>query len=122
QAGEFGFVLLAYSVSNNVLAAAVADQLLLVVTLSMLLSPGLFILYQRVIAPRFICEQAKRDEEEFPDDSHVIIAGSGRMGGLVDRILQAGGYKTTVIDYNYKQLEALERVGIRNFFGDATRP
>ncbi|WP_212747959.1 NAD-binding protein, partial [Pseudoalteromonas ruthenica] len=108
--------------SNNVLAAAVADQLLLVVTLSMLLSPGLFILYQRVIAPRFICEQAKRDEEEFPDDSHVIIAGSGRMGGLVDRILQAGGYKTTVIDYNYKQLEALERVGIRNFFGDATRP
>lgn len=122
QAGEFGFVLLAYSVSNNVLATAVADQLLLVVTLSMLLSPGLFILYQRVIAPRFICEQAKRDEEEFPDDSHVIIAGSGRMGGLVDRILQAGGYKTTVIDYNYKQLEALERVGIRNFFGDATRP
>ena len=62
------------------------------------------------------------DEEEFPDDSHVIIAGSGRMGGLVDRILQAGGYKTTVIDYNYKQLEALEHVGIRNFFGDATRP
>ncbi len=122
QAGEFGFVLLAYSVSNNVLATAVADQLLLVVTLSMLLSPSLFILYQRVIAPRFICEQAKRDEEEFPDDSHVIIAGSGRMGGLVDRILQAGGYKTTVIDYNYKQLEALERVGIRNFFGDATRP
>lgn len=122
QAGEFGFVLLAYSVSNNVLAAALADQLLLVVTLSMLLSPGLFILYQRVIAPRFICEQAKRDEEEFPDDSHVIIAGSGRMGGLVDRILQAGGYNTTVIDYNYKQLEALEHVGIRNFFGDATRP
>ncbi|MCF2922311.1 monovalent cation:proton antiporter-2 (CPA2) family protein [Pseudoalteromonas sp. APAL1] len=120
QAGEFGFVLLAYSVSNNVLAAALADQLLLVVTLSMLLSPGLFILYQRVIAPRFICEQAKRDEEEFPDDSHVIIAGSGRMGGLVDRILQAGGYNTTVIDY--KQLEALEHVGIRNFFGDATRP
>lgn len=122
QAGEFGFVLLAYSVSNNVLAAAVADQLLLVVTLSMLLSPGLFILYQRVIAPRFICEQAGKETEEFPDDSHVIIAGSGRMGGLVDRILQAGGYKTTVIDYNYKQLEALERVGIRNFFGDATRP
>ncbi|KTG21338.1 potassium transporter [Pseudoalteromonas sp. XI10] len=122
QAGEFGFVLLAYSVSNSVLTNAIADQLLLVVTLSMLLSPGLFILYQRVIAPRFICEQAGKETEEFPDDSHVVIAGSGRMGGLVDRILQAGGYKTTVIDYNYKQLEALERVGIRNFFGDATRP
>ncbi|WP_300416535.1 monovalent cation:proton antiporter-2 (CPA2) family protein [uncultured Pseudoalteromonas sp.] len=122
QAGEFGFVLLAYSVSNNVLADNIADQLLLVVTLSMLLSPGLYILYQRVIAPRFICEQPGKETDEFPDDSHVIIAGSGRMGGLVDRILQAGGYKTTVIDYNYKQLEALERVGIRNFFGDATRP
>ncbi|WP_062567748.1 MULTISPECIES: cation:proton antiporter [Pseudoalteromonas] len=121
QAGEFGFVLLAYSVANNVLDSSVADQLLLTVTLSMLISPALFIIYQRVIAPRYITEQGSR-EESFPDDSHVIIAGSGRMGGLVDRILQAGGYKTTVIDYNYKQLDALERVGIRNFFGDATRP
>ncbi|MCF7500173.1 cation:proton antiporter [Pseudoalteromonas sp. L1] len=121
QAGEFGFVLLAYSVANNVLDSGVADQLLLTVTLSMLISPALFIIYQRVIAPRYITEQGNR-EESFPDDSHVIIAGSGRMGGLVDRILQAGGYKTTVIDYNYKQLDALERVGIRNFFGDATRP
>lgn len=121
QAGEFGFVLLAYSVANNVLDSSVADQLLLTVTLSMLISPALFIIYQRVIAPRYITEQGNR-EESFPDDSHVIIAGSGRMGGLVDRILQAGGYKTTVIDYNYKQLDALERVGIRNFFGDATRP
>ena len=121
QAGEVGFVLLAYSVANNVLDSSVADQLLLTVTLSMLISPALFIIYQRVIAPRYITEQGSR-EESFPDDSHVIIAGSGRMGGLVDRILQAGGYKTTVIDYNYKQLDALERVGIRNFFGDATRP
>lgn len=121
QAGEFGFVLLAYSVANNVLDSSVADQLLLTVTLSMLISPALFIIYQRVIAPRYITEQGNR-EESFPDDSHVLIAGSGRMGGLVDRILQAGGYKTTVIDYNYKQLDALERVGIRNFFGDATRP
>lgn len=121
QAGEFGFVLLAYSVANNVLDSSVADQLLLTVTLSMLISPALFIIYQRVIAPRYITEQGSR-EESFPDDSHVIIAGSGRMGGLVDRILQAGGYKTTVIDYNYKQLDVLERVGIRNFFGDATRP
>jgi len=121
QAGEFGFVLLSYSVGNHVLPSALANQLLLVVTLSMLLSPVLYIVYQRFIAPRYIGEQAHR-EETFPEDSHVIIAGSGRVGGVVDLILKAGGFNTTVIDYNYKQLDRLERVGIRNFFGDATRP
>lgn len=52
QAGEFGFVLLSFTVANAVISAAIADQLLLVVALSMLLTPMLFILYDRVIAPR----------------------------------------------------------------------
>ncbi|MDP5143005.1 cation:proton antiporter [Rheinheimera baltica] len=121
QAGEFGFVLLSFTVANNVLPQSLADQLLLVVTLSMLVSPLLFICYQRVIAPRFVIEAPSR-EETFPTHSKIIIAGSGRVGGLVDRILKMAGYNATVVDYSYKRLAALERVGLRYFFGDATRP
>ncbi|WP_105265234.1 cation:proton antiporter domain-containing protein [Pseudoalteromonas sp. T1lg76] len=121
QAGEFGFVLLSFSVTNQVMEQAMADRLLLVVTLSMLISPLLFILYQKVIAPRYVVEGKSR-EEEFPQNSHIIIAGSGRVGGLVDRILKIGGYRATVIDHNYQHLEAMARIGVHYFYGDATRP
>jgi len=121
QAGEFGFVLLSFTVASNVIPTTLADQLLLVVALSMLLTPALFILYDRVIAPRFSGEQ-DRAADEMPDDRKIIIAGAGRVGGLVDRILRAAGYATTVIDYNSKRLEIMETFGVKNFYGDATRP
>ncbi len=121
QAGEFGFVLIAYTIANNVLANELADQLLLIVTLSMLLSPALFIIYQKLVAPLFV-EQQPQKEEDFPEGNNILIAGAGRVGGIVDRFIRNAGFSTTVIDYNHKQLEALERFGIRTFFGDATRP
>ncbi len=58
QAGEFGFVLLSFTVANQVLPQSVADTLLLVVALSMLLTPVLFILYDKVIVPRMTTAQA----------------------------------------------------------------
>ena len=100
---------------------AIADQLLLIVTLSMLVSPILFIVYQHLIAPRYV-EQSPSKEETFPEQANIIIAGSGRVGGLVDRILKIGGFKATVIDHNYQRLEIMARLGVRYFFGDATRP
>jgi len=60
QAGEFGFVLLSFTVANSVIPTALADQLLLVVALSMLLTPALFILYDKVIAPKFTCRFQRR--------------------------------------------------------------
>jgi len=63
QAGEFGFVLLSFTVANGVIPTAIAEQLLLVVALSMLLTPGLFILYEKVIAPRFVSAQEKEAEQ-----------------------------------------------------------
>ncbi|MYM62828.1 cation:proton antiporter [Pseudomaricurvus sp. HS19] len=121
QAGEFGFVLLAFSVSNGVLPAALGDQLLLVVALSMLLTPLLFIFYDRVIA-RLYCSGQQRQADTLPDDARIIIAGSGRVGGLVDRILRSAGFETTVIDFSADRLDALEAFGVRTYFGDATRP
>ena len=121
QAGEFGFVLLSFTVANEVLPASIADQLLLVVALSMLLTPALFILYDRVIAPRFAASQS-RDPDEIDEKGSVIIAGHGRFGGIVNRALLGAGYETVVLDHSSAQLDMVRTFGIKAFFGDATRP
>ena len=121
QAGEFGFVLLAFSVSNGVLPPDLSGPILLVIALSMLVTPALFILYDRVIAPRYSAGQ-DREADAIEEKSKIIIAGRGRIGGMVDRMLTAAGHKPTVIDYSSQQLENLRRFGVHAYFGDATRP
>ncbi|WP_203292228.1 monovalent cation:proton antiporter-2 (CPA2) family protein [Maricaulis parjimensis] len=121
QAGEFGFVLLAFTVGQGVLPDAIADPLLLVVALSMLITPLLFIAHEKLIAPRFLHGQ-KRKADAIEQECEVIIAGHGRFGGIVNRMLRGLGYETTVIDYSSEQLEILRAYDIRVYFGDATRP
>ena len=121
QAGEFGFVLLSFAVASSVLPAALAEQLLLVVALSMLLTPLLFIIYEKVIAPRFVATQAQ-EADEITETGNVVIAGHGRFGGIVNRILLAAGFKTVVLDYQSEQLDMLRVYGVKVFFGDAMRP
>ncbi|WP_413719152.1 cation:proton antiporter [Silicimonas sp. MF1-12-2] len=121
QAGEFGFVLLSFTVANSVMPSSVADQLLLVIALSMLLTPLLFILYDRVVAPKF-AKGESREADEIDEKGHVIIAGYGRVGTVIDRMLLAAGYKTTVIDYSSAQIDALRKFDARVYYGDATRP
>ena len=121
QAGEFGFVLLSFTVANAVLPKDLADILMLAVALSMLLTPAIFILYERVIAPRFTKAQAQ-ESDVIDSNAQIIIAGHGRFGGIVNRALGAAGYETTVVDYSSEQLEILRRFGMRVYFGDASRP
>ena len=121
QAGEFGFVLLSFTVANDVIPQGIADQLLLVVALSMLLTPALFILYDRVIAPRFATSQ-DRPADDIEPGGTILIAGHGRVGGIVNRMMRGAGYDTTVIDYSSEQLEMLQKFGIHVYYGDATRP
>ena len=121
QAGEFGFVLLSFVVANHVLPSAIADKLLLVVALSMMLTPALFILYERVILPRYDRQQ-DRETDEVEANGQVIIAGHGRFGGVINRMLLAAGHQTTVLDFGAAQLDMLRSYGVRAFYGDATRP
>ncbi len=121
QAGEFGFVLLSFTTQNAVVPQSVADLLLLVVAISMLLTPALFILYDKAIAPRFKGEE-QREPDAIEEKGQVIIAGHGRFGGVVNRMLRGVGYKTTVLDYSSQQLELVRQFNLRAYFGDATRP
>ena len=121
QAGEFGFVLLSFTVASAVIPESVSDILLLVVALSMLLTPALFILYDRVIAPKYLTSDSK-DADEIDSDARIIIAGHGRVGGIVNRALAAADHETIVVDYSSEQLEILRKFNLRAYFGDATRP
>ncbi|MFS4439547.1 cation:proton antiporter [Paracoccaceae bacterium GXU_MW_L88] len=121
QAGEFGFVLLSFTVANYVLPQEIADRLLLVVALTMMLTPLLFILYERVILPRFT-QSEDREADEIHEQGQVIIAGIGRFGGVVNRMMLSAGYETTVLDHSAAQLDVLRSYNIRAFYGDATRP
>ena len=121
QAGEFGFVLLSFTVANAVIPKPLADQLLLVVALSMLLTPLLFIAYDKLIAPRFVTDESGEPDEDLPEGA-IIIAGHGRFGGVVNRMLRGLGYEPTVVDYSSSQLEMLRAFNLRVYFGDATRP
>lgn len=121
QAGEFGFVLLAFTVANHVIPKNIADILLLVVALSMLLTPAAFIFHD-FIAQKLAKKFSSREADQVDEKSPIMIAGHGRVGGVVNRLLRGLGYQTTVLDYSYSQLEAIRKYGIKVYFGDATRP
>ncbi|MFN4160260.1 MAG: cation:proton antiporter [Gemmobacter sp.] len=121
QAGEFGFVLIAFALANGVLPEALAPRLTLIVTLSMMLTPVLFILWDRLIRPRLDRAPA-READTIHEPARILIAGHGRFGGIVNRILLAAGHETTVLDHSAEQLETLRAFGVRAFYGDATRP
>lgn len=121
QAGEFGFVLLAFTASNGILPELVSNLLLLVVALSMLITPLLFIVYDQIAD--FYAKGQEQEPDEITEDNAIIIAGRGRVGGIVDRMLRTAGYPSTVIDYSSKQLDIIRKYGVSHaYFGDATRP
>ena len=121
QAGEFGFVLLNFAGQLNVLPQALADRLLLIVALSMLVTPLLFILHDILI--RRISEDGDTlTADEVNDQGPVIIAGIGRFGQIVNRLVQSAGFKTVVIDHDMETIRLIRQFGFKGFFGDPTRP
>ncbi|MFL1406748.1 monovalent cation:proton antiporter-2 (CPA2) family protein [Marinobacter sp. M1N3S26] len=122
QAGEFGFVLLTYSVQNSVVPPELAKILSLVVALSMFLTPLLFILYDRVVLPRYRrVTNEERQADTIDEQAPVIVAGVGRFGQIVCRLLRANNIPAVVLDHEIEQIENVRRIGIRSYFGDASR-
>ncbi|CAK3097115.1 K(+) : H(+) antiporter KefC [Vibrio crassostreae] len=121
QAGEFGFVLLSFSAQNHVLPADIVQTLSLVVALSMFLTPGLFILFDKVILPRYEQKSNDREEDNIEEKGTVIIAGIGRFGQIVNRLLVSNDVNTVVLDHQANQVDLLRSINIKSYFGDATR-
>ncbi len=121
QGGEFAFVLFASAQGFGIFTPATAEMLVLVVTVSMLLAPLSFTLHDRMLdrwlertrAPEF-------DTIEGPGNP-VIIAGYGRFGQIVSRVLRMGGIPFTVLEASYQQVDFVRRYGAKVYYGDASR-
>ena len=121
QAGEFGFVLLAFATQTNVLPFDIGARLSLVVALSMLLTPLFFIFYE--IMSRRIHDPEEADAHDDVDArGPIIIAGVGRFGQVVNRMVRTAGFQTTVLDHDLATIQLMRRFGFKGFFGDPTRP
>ncbi|NKB72560.1 MAG: potassium transporter [Candidatus Latescibacteria bacterium] len=122
QGGEFAFVLFSFAASNNVLGPDIVQPLVVVVALSMALTPLIMIVNEKLIQPRFATSEPEREADAIDEENAVIIAGFGRFGHVVGRLLKANGVGTTVLDLDPEQIDTLRRFGLKVFYGDAGRP
>ena len=121
QAGEFGFVLLAFSKQQNVLPQGMGETLLLTITLTMGITPLLFLFYDW-LSRRMKTGAEAPDPDEIHSTGPVIIAGIGRFGQVVNRLVRASGFDTVVLDDNLNAIQRMRQFGVKGFFGDPTRP
>ena len=121
QAGEFGFVLISFSLAQNVIPADLAQKMLLVIALSMLITPLLFIAYE-LLSRRMGDTSPVHEPDEIDEEGPVIIAGIGRFGQIVNRLVQASGFNTVVLDHDMETIQLMRRFGFKGFLGDPTRP
>lgn len=121
QGGEFAFVLFAYAGGAGVLGAELTRLLTVVVAVSMALTPLLLLAYQHLFASR-ASAAALPEAPRFDDDApHAIVAGFGRVGQVVGRLLIANGYRTVVLESSAAQIELLRKFGRKVFYGDGAR-
>ena len=124
QGGEFAFVVFQAAAGAQVFSAETASLLIGAVALSMLISPLLLVLVDRALLRRYAqLKPAAPPAQEIsePQEAPVIIAGFGRYGQIVARVMLAQGIPTTVLDHSVEILEIARAFGYRVFYGDATR-
>ncbi len=120
QGGEFAFVVFTLAAQNQLLDAHLRDVLILAITLSMALTPLLVIGFARLI-PKPVVEKPAYDQIDEEDTPRVIIAGFGRFGQIVARILRANHIPFTAIESSIEQVEFSRRFGSKIYYGDPSR-
>jgi glutathione-regulated potassium-efflux system ancillary protein KefC len=122
QGGEFAFVVFQAAAGAHVFSAQTASVLIGAVAVSMLLSPLLLVVVDKWILPRFASRKTTQLEEISEEqNAATVIAGFGRYGQIIARVLLAQGLPATVLDHDAEMIEAARSFGYRVFYGDATR-
>jgi glutathione-regulated potassium-efflux system ancillary protein KefC len=122
QGGEFAFVVFQAAAGAKVFGPDVASLLIGAVALSMLITPLVLVAIDKFLMPRLAKRgAAPMDELSEQQEAPVIIAGFGRYGQIVARLLMANGLRTSVLDHDAERIESARAFGYRVFYGDATR-
>ncbi|MEM1084033.1 MAG: monovalent cation:proton antiporter-2 (CPA2) family protein [Verrucomicrobiota bacterium] len=124
QGGEFAFVLGGFALANGAMSPELTSLMIASVALSMAISPLLLILMQRGILPRFGTKRSDESEREADvenDHPEIILAGFGRFGHPIIRLLRSVGHYPTVLEKDSDHVDFVRRLGIQTYYGDATR-
>ena len=123
QGGEFGFVVFQTAQQAGVIGGSTSSFLVAAVALSMLVTPVLLMVIDRWVAPRLAARRSGPLPQTLTEAQHapVVIAGFGRYGQVVGRLLSANGLTATVLDHDADQVDAVRRFGWLVFYGDASR-
>jgi monovalent cation:proton antiporter-2 (CPA2) family protein len=121
QGGEFAFVILAAGVGGDVIGKGISDFLVLVVTLSMVATPILVTLEARLRERAATVTDQRPFDEIDAGGSHVVIAGFGRFGQIIGRVLTSQGIPYTALDINPEHVDLVRRYGNKTFYGDASQ-
>jgi len=120
QGGEFAFVLLALVKSAGLISSELAALLVVVATFSMLATPFMMLLGDKIMRPMLAAKNTAESDVE-RGEGHVIIAGFGRFGQIVGRLLSSLRIPVTVVDHDPNHIEMLRKFGLKVFYGDASR-
>jgi CPA2 family monovalent cation:H+ antiporter-2/glutathione-regulated potassium-efflux system protein KefB len=122
QSGEFAFVLFSFAAQNSIIETNIINIMVAVVALSMAMTPIVIVINEKLILPRFgTKEQDERESDAIEEDNPVIIAGFDKFGNIVGRLLKANGIGTTVLDFDSDRVEILRKLGLKVYYGDASR-
>ena len=122
QGGEFAFVVFQAAAGANVFSMQTSSLLIGAVALSMLITPLILIAVDKLLLPRYANRNATPMEEiSEQQTAPIIIAGFGRYGQIIGRMLLAQGIAPTVLDHDADMIESARSFGYRVFYGDATR-
>ena len=121
QAGEFAFVILQFAQSANALAAADYDLISAAVALSMVSTPLLLWVFDRLVAPSLDARRNKRADDPIDHPRKIVVLGYGRFGQIITRMLRAQGFDMTLIDDDPAQIELVRKFGVKVFYGDGSR-
>lgn len=122
QSGEFAFVLFSFAAQNSIIETNIINIMVAVVALSMAMTPIVIVINEKLILPRFgTKEQVERESDTIEEDNPVIIAGFDKFGNIVGRLLKANGIGTTVLDFDSDRVEILRKLGLKVYYGDASR-
>ncbi|MBK8978694.1 MAG: cation:proton antiporter [Planctomycetes bacterium] len=126
QGGEFAFVLFSFAQQHGVLGPEQTGPLIAAVAVSMALTPLLMSTEEHLLRPRLARRSRQADDaadlrRPQDEDAPVLLAGFGRFGLVVGRLLRAQGIRTTVLELDPAQIRMLEEFGFQAFYGDASR-
>jgi monovalent cation:proton antiporter-2 (CPA2) family protein len=121
QGGEFAFVLFGSAAGAGIFTAPVAQMLVVAVTVSMLIAPFLFMLEEKILSPTLDDKETREFDTIEAPQGHVVIAGYGRVGQIVARVLSLKGIPFVALEKDADQVDSVRKFGGKLYFGDATR-